>query len=184
MSYFNKKHLVLSIFLCLTTLIFLHVYLSKSNLNQSYSYNVLIENKIQENKRVEEKNLINEEWYIEIPQISLRADISEGVDENTLNEYVGHFPETDLIDGNVGLAAHNRGYKVNYFANIKELNIGDSIYYSYKGTKKHYRVVTKEIISETNWDFLEHTNENKLTLITCVENIPELRRCIQAIEEI
>ncbi len=27
-----------------------------------------------------------------------------------LNGYIGHFPTTSNLDGNVGLAAHNRGY--------------------------------------------------------------------------
>ena len=31
--------------------------------------------------------------------------------------------------------------------------------------------------------FLEKTEENTITLITCVENEPEYRRCVQAIEE-
>ena len=40
-------------------------------------------------------------------------------------DYVGHFENTEEWDGNVGLAAHNRGYPINYFANLKELKIGD-----------------------------------------------------------
>ena len=36
-------------------------------------------------------------------------------------EYVGHFENTNLLNGNVGLAAHNRGYPINYFARLKEL---------------------------------------------------------------
>ena len=58
---------------------------------------------------------------IEIPKINLAANIVEGTTEEILNSYVGHFSETVCINGNVGLAAHNRGYPVNYFARIKEL---------------------------------------------------------------
>ena len=39
------------------------------------------------------------------------------------------------------------------------------------------------IIKDTDWSRLENTEENILTLITCVENKPEQRRCIQAIEK-
>ena len=54
------------------------------------------------------ENLENNFWYIEISSISLRAPISEGIDLETLNKYVGHFNDTSLKFGNVGLAAHNR----------------------------------------------------------------------------
>ena len=130
------------------------------------------------------ENKIDENiWRLEIPKIELYADINEGTSEEILNKYVGHFEETSICDGNVGLAGHNRGYPVNYFARLKELEIGDLIYYIYKGKKSEYRVELKEIIQDTNWNFLEPTKENKLTLITCVEDKPSLRRCIQAIEQ-
>ena len=38
------------------------------------------------------------------------------------------------------------------------------------------------IIQETDWSFLEPTKENRITLITCVKEMPEFRRCVQAIE--
>ena len=40
----------------------------------------------------------------------------------------------------------------------------------------------KSVIEDTNWDVLKNTGENKLTLITCVENKPTKRLCVQAIE--
>lgn len=58
----------------------------------------------------------NQIWKIEIPKINLDAEISEGTDRETLNEYVGHFEETQVEEGNIGLAAHNRGYAVNGIA--------------------------------------------------------------------
>ena len=154
--------------------------------NQDYSYRIgsIQKNKIHkiENRVKTNENSNNEEWYIEIPKIGLKANIAEGTDEDTLNEHVGHFEDTSLLDGNIGLAAHNRGYKVNYFSKIKELEKDDIIYYYYKGYKREYKVNLKEIIEDTNWEFLESTEENKITLITCVEDMPEFRRCIQAIE--
>ena len=38
-----------------------------------------------------------------------------------MEDYIGHFEETKKDIGNIGLAAHNRGYKNNYFQNLKEL---------------------------------------------------------------
>lgn len=82
------------------------------------------------------------------------------------------------------LAAHNRGYKVNYFARIKELKQGDEIYYTYNNLKKTYIVKEEKIIEDTDWELLRNTEENILTLITCMENIPNQRRCVIAIEKL
>ena len=121
-------------------------------------------------------------WKIEIPKISLIADISEGTDKEILDVFVGHFEETKTDNGNIGLAAHNRGYNVNYFGRIKELEIGDEIYYTYGNIKKKYKVCLITIIKDTEWTYLENTEDNRITLITCLEDEPEYRRCIQALE--
>lgn len=121
-------------------------------------------------------------WYIEIPSINLKAPIAEGTDIDTLNTKVGHFNETDKTIGNVGLAAHNRGYKYNYFEKLKKLKINDEIIYKYENFEKKYLITKIEIIKNTDWSYLEKTEKNKITLITCVENEPQYRRCVQAEE--
>lgn len=145
----------------------------------------------QENDKITTKNTNEPEdtnekiqnWKIEIPSISLTANILEGTDEETLNEYVGHFPSTPKAEGNVGLAAHNRGYPINYFENLKELEGGEEIIYTYGEFTKTYVVVQNIKISDIDWSYLENSNENKITLITCIENEPAYRRCVQAIEK-
>ena len=126
----------------------------------------------------EEKN----KWKIMIPEISLEAEISEGTRKEVMDKFVGHFEETTKTSGNVGLAAHNRGYAVNYFANIKQLKENDKIIYQYNGEQKTYSVIENKIIKDTDWSLLENTKDNRITLITCVENEPEYRRCVQAKE--
>lgn len=130
----------------------------------------------------EKQDIIKSKWEIEIPKINLKANIAEGTTPEILNEYVGHFEETPKELGNIALAAHNRGYSVNYFARLKELNIGDEIYYTYNGIRRTYQINLITIIKDTEWNNLENTNDNRITLITCVENEPEYRRCFQAIE--
>lgn len=125
----------------------------------------------------------NEIWQIEIPKISLNASIAEGTTKEILNQYVGHFEETSKKEGNIGLAGHNRGYEVNYFKDLKLLEKGDEIKYKYNEFEKIYEVEKCRIIKDTDWDYLENTEENMLTLITCIENQPEYRRCIQAVEK-
>ena len=63
------------------------------------------------------------EWKIEIPKIGLVANIAEGTSKEILDVFVGHFDSTKRRHGNVVLAAHNRGYPVNYFSKIKDLEI-------------------------------------------------------------
>lgn len=123
-------------------------------------------------------------WYLEIPSINLKADIKEGTTKEILDDFIGHFEETKKDIGNVGLAAHNRGYKNNYFENLKKLKEGDLIYYQFEENKREYIVTKHTIIKDTDWSYLEDTEENTLTLITCVENEPEYRRCIQATQNI
>ncbi len=121
-------------------------------------------------------------WRIQIPKINLDVHIEEGTNTNTLLEAVGHFEVTSKWNGNVGLAAHNRGYQCNFFQKIKNLTIGDEIIYTTTNGKKVYKVQTNKVILETDWSYLEPSKENKITLITCEENRREYRRCVQAIE--
>lgn len=125
---------------------------------------------------------IEYEWGIAIPKIELIAPIEEGTTSRIMNKSVGHFIDTSIVDGNVCLAAHNRGYEVNYFQNIKTLRKGDIIIYKKDNIIKKYKVETTTIIRDTDWTYLENTQDNRITLITCVENEPEYRRCIQGLE--
>ena len=130
-------------------------------------------------EKVEEKK----EWTLKIPVINLEAPISEGTNSENLNKFVGHFEDTDMFDGNIGLAAHNRGYPVNYFQNIKRLKKGDEVYYKYNGKERMYVIDKIEVIKDTDWTNLQKTNENKITLITCVEDAPMYRRCVQGTQK-
>ena len=138
---------------------------------------------ISEAKTTEENQDEKEIWQIEIPKISLIANIADGTTKEILNQYVGHFEETQKENGNIGLAAHNRGYEVNYFQDLKLLKKGDEIKYKYNEFEKIYEVEKCRIIKDTDWEYLESTEDNRLTLITCVENQPEYRRCVQAVEK-
>lgn len=143
------------------------------------------ENKIakkQETQREIVKENKKNKWRIQIPKINLDVHINEGTTSNVMLKSVGHFEETSKWKGNVGLAAHNRGYQCNFFQKIKNLKIGDEIIYTTTNGKKVYRVQTNKVILETNWEYLQETKDNRITLITCEENRREYRRCVQAIE--
>lgn len=199
--YINTISLIISIIIFWFTNIFI------SNIdfiihNVSFKSELEIEEKIQQENQITDnivlsseenstdtkdknnENILQEEitWYLEIPNINLKADISEGTSKEIMDDYIGHFEETSKFSGNIGLAAHNRGYKNNYFENLKSLKEDDRIYYYYHGENIEYQVINNFIIEDTDWSVLSETDENIITLITCVENEPNYRRCVQAKE--
>ena len=149
---------------------------------ENISNEIAQENVIQEDTNEEEKET-KENWYLEINKINLKAPISEGTTSEVMDDYIGHFEETSKDLGNIGLAAHNRGYKNNYFRDLKQLQENDEIYYTHNGKTRKYVVTKSTIIKDTDWTYLEETQEKTITLITCVENQPEYRRCIQGEEK-
>ena len=60
---------------------------------------------------------------LEIPSLDLSVRIYQGTDSKTLAKGVGHFEDTSIWNGNVCLAAHNRGAN-SYFGQIHTLDIG------------------------------------------------------------
>ena len=179
----NLISFFISLFIFILIQIFINQYINGIKMNVELGQEIMQkqENVISEQEKIQETPV--EIWQIEIEKISLKANIAEGTTQEILEQYVGHFSETPNELGNVGLAAHNRGYPVNYFADLKKLKEGDEIRYKYKDFQKTYYVKKMEIIRDTEWSYLEETEENMLTLITCVENEPSYRRCVQAVEK-
>jgi len=117
-----------------------------------------------------------------IEKIGLNATVKEGTSSETLLNYIGHIEETSTYDGNVGLAGHNRGCKNSYFARLNELEKGDLISYKTKFYNRTYIVDNIQVIYETDWSLLKNTEENKITMITCIAGKKEQRLCVQATE--
>lgn len=118
-----------------------------------------------------------------IEKIDLNATVKEGTSNDILLNYIGHIEETSIYDGNVGLASHNRGCENSYFARLNELEIGDTINYKTKFYDRTYVVDNIKVIYETDWSMLQSTEENKLTLITCISGKKQQRLCVQATEK-
>ena len=117
---------------------------------------------------------------LKISKLGLNVKVYEG--ENNLEKGVGHFTDTAVFTGNVAIAGHNRGVN-SYFGEIHHLKLGDEITYTTKlGTKK-YAVTSVRKINAADFSFLRETSDNRLTLITCVKNEPNFRRCVQAKEK-
>lgn len=182
----NKKIFVLFIVLILIVAIgFLFSYdkkvieQEKQNTSEQLGNTEDVEQEVTEDDGFEE-DLIGS---LKIEKINLNGTVKEGSTNEILRDYIGHIEETAKYDGNVGLAAHNRGNKYSYFARINELEPGDEIVYTTKYGERKYIVDTKKEILETDWSNLEGTSDNRLTLITCIKNKVNQRLCVQAIQE-
>ena len=102
-----------------------------------------------------------------IPVLGVDVKIFEGTDSTQLAKGAGHFTDTSIWDGNVCVAAHNRGTNA-YFGQIHTLNIGDTI-----------TLTTRQ---ETDGTDTTATAGNCITLFTCVRDERDFRWCVRAEE--
>lgn len=129
--------------------------------------------------------------YLSIPKFNndyyLNMPIKETVELDVLATSIGHFAQTPYDNGNICLAAHNsgtnmRGNYVGFFNKIKELSIGDLICYDNLSDIYKYEVISNTIIKETNLSVLDDSEENIITLITCITGVENraYRQCVVA----
>ena len=95
---------------------------------------------------------------------------------------VAHYNTTSYWSGNIGLAAHNGNASYSYFDKLHELVVGDIITYETTFGIRSYAVQTIVDISDDDWSYLGRTEDNRITLTTCITGQPEMRLCVQAVE--
>ncbi len=116
---------------------------------------------------------------IKIDKINFEGLVYEGTSLSTLSKGVGHLSNSPYFNGNVCLAAHNTS---KFWAKLNTLENGDTITYtSFLGTKE-YQVNNITQVEETDWTLLNDTEENYLTLVTCIKGKSNLRLVVQAVE--
>ena len=118
---------------------------------------------------------------LKIPSIGVSVKIYEGTDSGQLAKGAGHFKDTSIWDGNVSLAAHNRGTN-NYFGKIHTLKPGDTVTLTTKMGTRTYAVESVKKITETDDSDTAATWENCVTLFTCVRDERDYRWCVRAVE--
>lgn len=119
---------------------------------------------------------------VSIPAIGVKNYyLWEGETTASMKKGLGHFRDTSVWDGNVGICGHNRGASYS-IGKIKDLEIGDTITYTTSEGKRTYKVETITKIRSSDWSYLESTEDNRLTLITCLADQPDLRVCVQAVQ--
>ena len=118
---------------------------------------------------------------LKIPAIGLSVKIYQGTDSAALKKGAGHFEDTSIWDGNVALAAHNRGVN-NHFGEIHTLEVGDTISLTTRLGTRTYEVTSVSKVSETDRSALAASTTNMITLYTCVRDQRDQRWCVQGVE--
>lgn len=108
--------------------------------------------------------------YIEFPKYRESRMIEYGnpnqVVESTHIGILGEAP-AQISSGTLILVGHSRR---NQFAILHQLQKGDDIVVIHDKTHYHYQVKQLEVIDENNLSFLNQLQENKLILITCMDD--------------
>lgn len=118
---------------------------------------------------------------LKIPAIGLTVKVYQGTGSSTLAKGAGHFEDTSLWDGNVCIAAHNRGVN-DHFGKLHTLEVGDTITWATKLGTRTYEVTSVSKVRETDTSGTAASSENCLTLYTCVQNQSEYRWMVRAAE--
>ena len=122
-----------------------------------------------------------------IPKLDLSAPVYEteaGGEIESMTKGVAHFAVTSAWEGNIGLCSHNvaPAGAVAYFRDIHQLAEGDIVRYKTALGERQYTVIEVKEIMEDDWSFLGRTDDNRLTLITCITGKPNMRLMVQALE--
>lgn len=107
---------------------------------------------------------------LDIPTYSIRGQIVEGTDDETLKNYIGKFvgsAEAGQI-GNFSLAAHNNIY-TELFRNLHKVQIGDKVRIVTKTNEYIYTVTSTETVDPSRTDVLKGGTKREITLITCTQ---------------
>lgn len=135
-------------------------------------------------EEIEQSNMTIPEGAVgilKIDKINLYQKVVNGHSLEILKTDLGHVDETAYYKGNVGILGHNNG-NAGYFKRLTELAVDDEIQYITENGTMRYKVSEITEIEDTDWSKLSKTEDNRITLITCVRNVPAKRYCVQAIE--
>ena len=61
--------------------------------------------------------------------------------------------------------------------------MGDEIFYFVNEEKYKYIIDEIIVIYETDWTVIENTEDDRITLITCIENRDAYRLCVRGIKK-
>lgn len=118
---------------------------------------------------------------LKIPALGLSVKVYEGTASTQLAKGAGHFTGTSIWDGNICVAAHNRGVN-DHFGKIHTLDEGDTITLTTKLGTRTYAVTSVEKVLETDTSGTVATTDDRITLYTCVKDQSAYRWCARAVD--
>ncbi|ATD56029.1 class D sortase [Clostridium chauvoei] len=112
---------------------------------------------------------------IEIPSIGLSQGLVEGITDDILQYYLGHFEGTANPGekGNFAVAGHRVSNYSEAFINLYKAKKGDEIIVKNKGKEFTYKIEDSFVVSPDDVDVLENTKDATITLVTCTVGAKE-----------
>ena len=112
---------------------------------------------------------------IEIPSIKLYQGIIEGISDDVLLYYLGHFEGTAMPGekGNFGVAGHRVSNYSDALVNLYKAEIGGDIIVKANNKEYTYKITESFIVEPNRVDVLENTEEATITLVTCTVGAEE-----------
>ena len=106
---------------------------------------------------------------MEIPRIKLKQDIVTGIDDNTLQYFLGHFPDSAMPGevGNFAVAGHRVSDYTDAFINLYKVKAWDEVIINTMDKKYTYEIDDNFIVDPSDVEVLEKSDYEKITLITC-----------------
>ena len=118
-----------------------------------------------------------------IESIGVSAPVYETDDEmEAMRKGIAHYKTTSAWSGNIGLCAHNGNASYCWFHDLHKLEKGDVVTYQTALGTRTYEVSEIKEIEETDWSMLGRTEDNRITMTTCIDDKPSKRLCVQAVE--
>ena len=134
----------------------------------------IFENGISEGTTGESVNLEDMNGYtpiaiMEIPSIKLSQALVEGISDEVLQYFLGHFPDSAKPGekGNFSVAGHRVSDYTDAFINLYKVKEGDEVIVKTSDKKYTYVVEENFIVEPDDISVLEDTNEATMTLVTC-----------------
>lgn len=118
-----------------------------------------------------------------IDSIGVSAPVFETDDEmEAMRKGVAHYKTTSAWSGNIGLCAHNGNASYCWFHDLHKVEKGDMVTYQTALGTRTYQVSEIKEIEETDWSMLGRTEDNRITMTTCIDDKPSKRLVVQAVE--
>ncbi|MEY2399394.1 MAG: sortase [Actinomycetota bacterium] len=105
---------------------------------------------------------------IKIPRTNTEKTVVQGVGVEDLKKGPGHYPTTPMPGqpGNAAIAGHRTTYGAPFY-NLDQLQPNDPILITTLQGSFRYEVIDTKIVSPSQVEVLDNTQDNRLTLTTC-----------------